>query len=369
MTMGAVPSRSRDPRRSAWPTRAKSGTLNLAMRAQTGRGLLQWFRRLGSPPVDRELTRPEKVRATPFPQRDMRVDGLRLRYIDVEPPHDGAASGPKPREAGAPCHPVVLLPGHTSRIEEYDGLVPILARRRRVLVLDFPGSGYSDKPDRAYTLDLYERTVVGFLDGLGIDRADLAGGSLGGNLVLRLGHRLPARFPRLVAWAPAGAWDAQPRLADIGRVLRGYPLFWPMIWGQSRYWYAEDWPGRKDALDEAFTYYREVLSPGFVRMYWEIAGDQVRRSLFDLAPHIRQPTLLAWGDKDHGMNMGVGVARLHGLLPRAELRVFPGARHSLAAEVPAALARLIEEFLGRHDAEAPRGRVERSAQEGVVEEG
>src|SRR5262245_1585391 len=87
-----------------------------------------------SPPQDPGWTRPQRVPATPYDQHDLRVGSLRLRYIDV---------GPTEAEGSV----LVLIPGHTSRIEEYDGLVPVLARRHRVLVLDFPGSGYSDKPE------------------------------------------------------------------------------------------------------------------------------------------------------------------------------------------------------------------------------
>ena len=289
-----------------------------------------------SAPADPGYTRPQAVRTTPYTQHDLRVQGLRLRYID-----DGPAL-PARRD-----RVVVLIPGHTSRIEEYDGLVPTLSRAHRVLVLDFPGSGYAEKPDREYTLAFYEDVLVSFLDQLGVGQCVLAGGSLGGNLVLRLGHRFPERFPRLVAWAPGSAWEAQPRLAALSRAVSGYTLFWPTVWIQSRFWYSKDWPGRNGALEETFAYYREVLSPGFVRMYWGMAADQVGQSLFPIAPEIQQPTLLMWGDRDNGANMGRGVARLHQLLPHNEFRVFPGARHSLAAEIPGRLAETIDEFLRR----------------------
>lgn len=301
-----------------------------------------------SPSPDAGRTRPETVRATPFEQRDATVLGLRVRYVDVGP-EDPAVS----RDA-APA--VLLIPGHTSRIEEYDGLVPVLARRHRVVVLDYPGSGYAEKPDREYSLRLYEDVSTGLLDALGIGRAHLAGGSLGGNLVLRLAHRHPERFDRLAPWAPGSAWPAQPRIGRAMRVLRSYALFWPIVWIQSRYWYGKEWPGREAALAETFAYYREVMGPGFVRMYFEMAADQVERTLFDLAPELRQPVWLGWGDQDHGANMGAGVAKLAGLLPRCELRVFPGARHSLAAEVPGELAAAIEEFLSRPEASLPRAR-------------
>jgi pimeloyl-ACP methyl ester carboxylesterase len=84
-----------------------------------------------------------------------------------------------------------------------------------------------------------------------------------------------------------------------------------------------------------------------------MAADQMERSLFELAPRIQQPTLLMWGDQDDGANMGEGVARLHALLPHDELRVFPGARHSLAAEIPGPLSETIDEFLRRPDTLMP----------------
>jgi pimeloyl-ACP methyl ester carboxylesterase len=290
--------------------------------------------RCGAPP-DAGRTRPKSVRTTPFPQRDAQILGLRVRYIDVAPTAAPADDAPA----------LLLIPGHTSRIEEYDGLVPILARRHRVVVLDYPGSGYAEKPDREYSLALYEDVSTGLLDALGIEQAYLAGGSLGGNLVLRLGHRYPQRFERLAPWAPGSAWHPNARVGRVVRAIRGYPLFWPIVFLQSRYWYGPAWPGRDAALADTFAYYREVMGPGFVRMYFEMAADQVERTLFEIAPQIRQPVWLGWGDQDHGANMGVGVAKLAKLLPRCELCVFPGARHSLAAEVPDALASAIDAFL------------------------
>lgn len=288
------------------------------------------------PPLVRQgaLSRPARAPATRHPQRDVTVHGLRLRYIDVAPTGD---------EADAP---VLLIHGHSSRLEEYEALLPHLATRRRVLVPDLPGSGYSDKPSRDYDLRLFEDSLLGFLDAVGVERAHLGGGSLGGNLVLRLGHREPERFERLAAWAPAGSWEPMRGWARFAGVMKSlHFMFWPALWIQSRFWYRRDWEGRDKALADAWAYYEEVYSEGFHRMYWDIGMDQALQSLFERAPEITHPTYVAYGDQDKALDMDRGVQRLATLLPKAVLRVFEGARHSLANEVPEALGRDVDAFL------------------------
>ena len=262
------------------------------------------------------------------------LDGMRLRYVDVGPQD----------EAREP--PLLLLHGLASRIEEYEELMTALGpEKRRMIVLDLPGNGYSDKPDRPYSLKLMEDASLALLDHLRIQKANVAGGSLGGNLTLRLGLREPERFERLAAWAPAGAWEPKRVWPQILRAINHRWLFWPMLRVQSRFWYHPKWAGRRQALENAFQHFREVYCKGFVRMYYDLGFEQVTTSLFPVATKIRQPTLLLWGDEDHGLGMGDGVRRLEKLIPGSRLVVFKGARHSLANEVPGPLAQSLDAFL------------------------
>ncbi len=279
-------------------------------------------------------SRPVNAPVTAHEQRDVTVLGLRLRYVDL--PASGEERGP----------PLLLAHGHSSRIEEYEAILGPLRAHRRVLVCDLPGSGYSDKPDIAYTLRLFEDTLLGFLDARGIDRAHVGGGSLGGNLALRLAHREPDRLTRVAAWAPAGAWEPSPGWQRFSRTARHARwAFFPSLWIQSRFWYSPKWDGRHAALEGAWKYYREVYGPGFHRMYWDIGHDQARTSLFPLAKDIRQPVWLGVGDQDHGLDMFEGVKKLAKMLPNAKLTIYPGARHSLANEIASTLARDVDAFL------------------------
>jgi pimeloyl-ACP methyl ester carboxylesterase len=290
-------------------------------------------------PSDRGPTRPVSVTATAYPQRDVEIDGVRLRFID-QGPRDGEV--------------LILLPGHTSRIEELEPLVSRLSGTFRVLVFDFPGSGYSDKPDSEYRVADYEDWLIAFMDALGIERAHLAGGSLGANVLLGAAARYPERFVRLAPWSPGSAWPARPRLAQAGRLLvAGYLPFRLSVAIQSTYWYRPDFPGRDAALRETFRYYDEVMGPGFVRMYWGLALDTLARSLFDIAPHVPHPTQISVGALDTTPYMQIGVPRLHELLPHSELVVYPHAPHSIASEQPERLADAVTEFLTRPETALP----------------
>lgn len=291
-------------------------------------------------PADRGLTRPAAVARTRFAERDVVVNGLRLRMIDEGP-----------RDADV----VLLLPGHTSRIEELEAIVPILSPRLRVIVFDFPGSGYSDRPDRRYTLAFYEETIVGLMDALGIATAHLAGGSQGGNLAIATAARYPERCKRLVPWAPGSNWPANPLVADLGEALvAGYLVMGPTVKVQSTYWMSAGFPRREAILRDTFAYYEEAMGPGFVRMYWGIALDTVRRSLWDVAAKVPHPTLLMWGTEDRSPYMAEGIARLDALMPRCEVKTFQGAPHSLATEMPAELGAAVLEFLTRPEENLPR---------------
>ena len=126
-------------------------------------------------------------------------------------------------------------------------------------------------------------------------------------------------------------------------------MFWPMLRLQSRFWYHPQWPGKQKALDNAFLHFKEVYCEGYLRMYCDLGFEQVTTSLFPLAPTIKQPTFLGWGDQDDGLDMGTGVKRLEKLMPHAKLTIYPNARHSLANEIPGKLAQSIDDFLVTDD--------------------
>jgi pimeloyl-ACP methyl ester carboxylesterase len=96
-----------------------------------------------------------------------------------------------------------------------------LADDFRVIAMDLPGFGDSDKPLGApYHAPFFASAVVALLDALGEDRAHLIGNSLGGRVALEVGLRHPERVERLGLLAPSLAWRRPRKWAGPLRYVR-----------------------------------------------------------------------------------------------------------------------------------------------------
>jgi len=85
--------------------------------------------------------------------------------------------------------------------------VVALSGRFRVIALDLPGFGDSDKPvGAAYDARYFADALANALDAMELQRAHVIGNSLGGRVALELALRHPGRVGRLGLLAPSLAW-------------------------------------------------------------------------------------------------------------------------------------------------------------------
>lgn len=111
------------------------------------------------------------------------LDGLRIHYKDF-----GKSSG----EA------LVLIHGWTCNLENWRDQVPEFAKRNRVLALDLPGHGQSDKPDVTYSMDLFAKAVDAVLRDAKVERAVLVGHSMGTPVARQFYRNYPQKVLAIV---------------------------------------------------------------------------------------------------------------------------------------------------------------------------
>jgi pimeloyl-ACP methyl ester carboxylesterase len=106
------------------------------------------------------------------------LDGTRVTYRE-------AGEGPA----------VLLLHGWPTSSYLWRDVMPAIARANRVVAVDLPGFGGSDKPtDVRYDFAFFEDVLDRFLDALGIDRVGLAVHDLGGPIGLHWAMQRPGRM-------------------------------------------------------------------------------------------------------------------------------------------------------------------------------
>jgi 3-oxoadipate enol-lactonase len=120
-----------------------------------------------------------------MPQAD--VDGLTINY-DVQGEGD----------------PLVLIPYLSADHACYAFQLPAYTEHFTCISLDLPGTGESDKPPGPYATETYADQVSAFLGVIGIERAHVAGVSLGAAVATHLAARHPERVRSLSLHS---AWD------------------------------------------------------------------------------------------------------------------------------------------------------------------
>ncbi len=85
-----------------------------------------------------------------------------------------------------------------------------LAEHHRVIAIDLPGFGDSVKPlGAAYDAAFFARSVFALMDAMGLERAHLAGNSMGGRVALEMAMTAPDRVGRVVLLSPGAGVAAK----------------------------------------------------------------------------------------------------------------------------------------------------------------
>ncbi len=284
---------------------------------------------------------PEQLWA-PLPMHPVEVDGMRIATLD------SGGSGP----------PVVLIHGLSSYTGFWEHQVPHLARTHRVLALDLPGFGASDRPDAPYTPPWYAEVVHRWMGAMGVDHAVIVGHSMGGQVALTLALEHPEAVDALVLSAPAGFEAFTPGEAALLR----------QTWHEERALHTPETGVRQAMLGAVFN----VHDDGVERLIEErvrlgrhpaFAGTSVAvsRSIAGMLDHpvrerlgeIAVPTLIVYGTHDrmipnpvlHGGRTRAVAEAGQRAIPGAELEMIPGAGHTVHHDAPEAFNAAVDRFL------------------------
>jgi len=304
---------------------------------------------------------------------------------------------------------ILFIHGSDSRLEEAEALIPHLVRTPdgrptgfSVVSMDLPGSGYVNPIDHLEVapfdpgkpvstilwlrshlalMPFLEQFIVRFISALssrlgqpGIVEGRLAaviGGSLGGNLGLRLAQRSYPGIRNVVAYSPGSVWNAandmlmergaeiaigsvtapefpETRAAFIKSVFEGGLPSRP----QADQWYRDGWPCKPGYISDARLQRQETYTWQSRRWHWRISLEELGWTWRDpdVVKQFRQPILLGAGSDDNYWPASI-YTNTHDLAGEmvtptwGDTFFFKDTGHSIHAERPAALAAKLFAFL------------------------
>jgi pimeloyl-ACP methyl ester carboxylesterase len=262
----------------------------------------------------------------------LRAPGAEARYVG-DPVFGGRVAvyeaGPKTSDA------VVLVHGlGQAAARDWSRVIPALAGRYRVLALDLPGFGQSDRGNHHYSPDNFARVLEALLQERGLRRVALIGHSMGGTVALAYAAAYPERVSRLIVVDAAGVLHRSVYAEFLARVAAQRAIGIDSPWYESVVraiqYRMENWPLRGDLDIE-----REGVRHRLLR------GDPSAISAYAMVDHdfsaalrsIAAPTLVIWGSADSIAPLRTGQA-LASAIPRARLVIMEGVGHAPMIEVP-----------------------------------
>jgi len=99
---------------------------------------------------------------------------------------------------------LLLIHGLGTSAKSWIKNIPTLSKEYRVIAVDLPGYGKSDKGFYKYSMSWNAQVLTEFLTELKIDKATFIGHSMGGQISLHAALNFPERVDKLVLISPAG---------------------------------------------------------------------------------------------------------------------------------------------------------------------
>lgn len=273
--------------------------------------------------------------------RYVETRGARIRYHETGDPQ-------------AP--PVVLLHGIGRSLEDWLPQHPHLSDDHRVISLDMPGFGLSQRMPETTTLATLAGGVWAALDALDVrGPVHLMGNSLGGAVSMRMLADDPGRVATLTLANSAGfGKEVTFALRMLAVPFLGRPLLGRIDPRVARRVERSLFADRALVTDERVAMAVRIgRQPDFAAVYLEVAkalggfrgiAAGWRSELLKQVAEQPRPTMVVWGDRDLILPCA-HLAAAQAALPHAQSHLFPDTGHMPQLERPAEFAALVRPML------------------------
>ena len=248
--------------------------------------------------------------------------------------------------------PVVFLHPWGFSMAIWADVAPKIADGRRVLLVDLPGHGKSDKTHTPMPMKRLAATVIDAMDAAGIDRAILVGNSLGGATSVAVAEAAPERVAAMVLLSAPGGGPLPEALHRLATIV-AQPSELKSV-SDDGWWLGLRLTERSDS-PLAQRLREDIIRLRGAREFdaWCRSSLIVLRSVMNYAPTLERvttPAMVIYGDSDWIVNRDLNRS-MATRLPNAELRTLEGCGHLPEIECPDQLLVALQDYLRQQAAD------------------
>jgi pimeloyl-ACP methyl ester carboxylesterase len=232
--------------------------------------------------------------------------------------------------------PLILIHGAGGSSGYWDIQLSELSKKLRVIAIDLPGHGKSERLKERVSIERYAEHVAGFMKQIKLNRAVMLGHSMGGLVVQQLVLKHPELFEKLIIVDSAAKFPGSGGSEFADRV-RNQPEtfseFLPMFFS------------KKTLSEGNLTSILKHLQPSSVFDPNVLADDFEVTGALDLREKIKGitvPTLIIVGAEDRLLSLSQFI---HENIKESEIEIIPDAGHLPMLEKPDEFNKAILRFI------------------------
>ena len=271
-----------------------------------------------------------------FPGRKSKPEKCRIHYLET-----GAGE------------PLLLIHSIGQSIYTWRSIMPILSKYYRVIAIDLPGFGHSDRPfSLSYSMDEMADILLLIMDALHLSCTHILGSTMGGMYGLYAMTKMPIRFSKVVVLTPSG-------------ITKNYPLFIRGMEGPLGFFFRESY-GKKHFKKAVplFYYDATTISDENIDQAFSTCDDFASRQAimyairnFDDEPVIKavascsHEVLILWGEEDKLVPID-RLFELRKALPNEIYYSLRNVGHWMHEEKAEVLAEIVDRYIQYQEVQA-----------------
>ncbi len=252
-------------------------------------------------------------------------------------------------------YPLVMVMGYGGTQDIWDStVIDMLSQKYKMITFDNRGMGATTAGTRPFTIQQFADDTAGFMDALGITKANVLGWSMGTYISQDLVLTYPQKVNKLVLYAadPGGPQAVPPTPENLAKLTdtsgtaqqrgeRLLALLFPSSWFDQK--------KNADYMTELVSTSTLPTPPESIQKQSQAMGGQWGQTgVYDRLPTIKSLTMLLTGTDDiltPARNSLIMVQQI----PNAWLAQFPGGGHGVQFQCPEAFANTVLNFFAAPD--------------------